>query len=43
MNIIIQILSEVSGIMLPMGFTFGTLILFLWSLPLLGKLIKSLI
>lgn len=43
MEVVIQILSEVSSIVLPFGFTFGTLIIFLWSIPLLGKLIKSLI
>lgn len=41
MQIVLHVLSEVAGIMLPFGFTFGVLIIFLWTIPLLIKFFKS--
>lgn len=41
MSVVIQILSSVSNIMLPFGFTFGAMIVFVWSIPILMRLFKS--
>lgn len=40
-TIINTILVNVANIMLPFGFTFGVMIVFVWSIPLLIKLFKS--
>ena len=40
LSTIVYLLQQVAGIMLPFGFTFGTLIIFLWSIPLLIKFFK---
>lgn len=37
--LIIQILSSAFNIALPYGFTFGAFIVFIWSIPLVVKLI----
>lgn len=41
MVVVYQILSEVSSIMLPFGFTFGAMIIFIWSIPMLLRFFKS--
>lgn len=41
MTVVIQILSQVSGIVLPFGFTFGALCIFVWSIPMLLRFFKS--
>lgn len=41
MSIVNTILVSVANIMLPFGFTFGALVVFLWSIPLLIKLFKD--
>lgn len=40
-SVINAILANVANIMLPFGFTFGAMIVFVWSIPLLIKLFKS--
>lgn len=41
MEVVYQILGSVASISLPTGFTFGAFIVFIWSIPLLPKLFKS--
>lgn len=41
MSEVIKILSSAFNIMLPFGFTFGAMVVFLWSIPLIPKLFKS--
>ena len=41
MDIVYQVFREVSSIQLPTGFSFGSFILFLWSVPLVLILIKK--
>lgn len=41
MSVVIYILSQVSGIVLPFGFTFGAMIVFVWSIPIIMKLFKQ--
>lgn len=41
MQTIIYILSQAAGIMLPFGFTLGTLVVFVWSVPMVVRFIKS--
>lgn len=41
MAVVIQILSEVSSIVLPFGFTFGVFCVAIWSIPMLVRFIKS--
>lgn len=40
-TVINAILAQVANIALPFGFTFGAMIVFIWSIPLLIKLFKS--
>ena len=40
-DLIVQILSSAFNIALPYGFTFGTFIVFIWSIPLVVKLISK--
>lgn len=41
MEVINTILISVANIMLPFGFTLGAFVVFVWSIPLLIKLFKS--
>ena len=38
-ELIVQILQSAFNIALPFGFTFGVFIVFIWSIPLIIKLI----
>lgn len=40
-QLIATILSAAFNIALPFGFSFGVFVMFLWSLPLIVKFIKS--
>lgn len=41
MEVVYQILNSVASLSLPTGFSFGTFIVFIWSIPLLPRLFKS--
>lgn len=41
MELVAHVLSSVASISLPFGFTFGHFLLFLWSVPLIMHLFKS--
>lgn len=41
LSVTLDILSDIWSITLPFGLTFGALLLFAWSVPLVVKLIKA--
>lgn len=41
MDTVVYILSSVASIALPFGFTFGSFVVFLWSVPLIMRFFKS--
>lgn len=41
MEIVAHVLSSVASIALPFGFTFGVFCVFVWSVPMIVRLFKS--